>query len=56
MDHENPMLYINKGHNYLNHIGLALGNLKEYQDSIKMYDRALQIDPQDFNSYLYKGI
>ena len=37
-------------------LGIALVKLAKYNEAIKMYDQALNINPNDENAYVNKGI
>ena len=49
------MLTIIKVVNIYN-IGISLYNLKRYEEAIQMYDKAIQLNPQDSDFYNNKGL
>ena len=43
----NGLAYNNKGVNQIKTVGIALLELGEYNDAIRHFERALEIDPND---------
>ena len=37
-------------------LGYTLNNLKRYEEAIQMYDKAIQLNPQDSLAYNNKGL
>lgn len=47
---------LSKFSDILYHKGLALRLLGKYDEAIPVYDRAIELDPQDVNNWYYKGL
>ena len=48
--------YLWKGNCYIYDIGISLDDLKRYEESIQMYDKAIQLNPQYSEFYNNKGL